>query len=56
MGPLAWLGWLSPILVGASVGATAMMLITGLRLLRLRGAAARSRPVIDEAPAARKGF
>ena len=29
MGPLAWLGWLSPILVGASVGATAMMIITG---------------------------
>jgi len=39
MGPLAWFGWLSPILVGASVGATAMMLITGLRLLRVRGAA-----------------
>ncbi|HSY94049.1 MAG TPA: CDP-alcohol phosphatidyltransferase family protein [Steroidobacteraceae bacterium] len=37
MGPLAWFGWLSPILVGASVGATAMMLITGLRLLRVRG-------------------
>jgi phosphatidylglycerophosphate synthase len=37
MGPLAWLDCLSPILVGASVGATAMMLITGLRLLRVRG-------------------
>jgi len=36
MGPLAWLGWLGPILIGASVGATAMMLITGFRLLRLR--------------------
>ncbi len=36
MGPLAWLGWLGPILIGASVGATAMMLITGVRLLRLR--------------------
>jgi phosphatidylglycerophosphate synthase len=36
MGPLAWLGWLGPILIGASVGATAMMLITGYRLLRLR--------------------
>jgi phosphatidylglycerophosphate synthase len=40
MGPLAWLGWLSPILVGASVGATAMMLITGIRLQRLRRASA----------------
>ena len=38
MGPLAWLGWLSAILVGASVGATAMMIITGIRLLRLRRA------------------
>jgi archaetidylinositol phosphate synthase len=37
MGPLAWFGWLSPILVGASIGAPAMMLITGLRLLRVRG-------------------
>jgi phosphatidylglycerophosphate synthase len=36
MGPLAWLGWLGPVLIGASVGATAMMLITGVRLLRLR--------------------
>jgi phosphatidylglycerophosphate synthase len=36
MGPFAWLGWLGPILIGASVGATAMMFITGLRLLRLR--------------------
>ena len=35
MGPLAWLGWLSPILVGAAVGTTAMMAITGLRLRRL---------------------
>ena len=40
MGPLAWLGWLSPILVGASVGATAVMIITGVRLLRLKRAAA----------------
>jgi phosphatidylglycerophosphate synthase len=38
MGPAAWLGWLGPILIGASVGATAMMLITGVRLLRLRRA------------------
>ena len=35
MGPLAWLGWLSPILVGAAFGATAMMVLTGLRLHRL---------------------
>jgi len=35
MGPLAWLGWLAPILVGASVGATAMMLLTAIRLVRL---------------------
>ena len=40
MGPLAWLGWLSPILVGASVGATVVMLIQGVRLLRLKRAAA----------------
>jgi archaetidylinositol phosphate synthase len=40
MGPLAWLGWLSPILVGASVGATIVMIITGVRLLRLKRAAA----------------
>ncbi len=36
MAPLAWLGWLAPILIGASIGATAIMLITGIRLLRLR--------------------
>jgi archaetidylinositol phosphate synthase len=36
MGPFAWLGWLSFILIGASIGATIMMLITGVRLLRLR--------------------
>jgi archaetidylinositol phosphate synthase len=38
MGPLAWLGWLSPILVGTSVGATAVMIITGIRLQRMRRA------------------
>lgn len=32
MGPMAWLGWLSPIVLGAALGATAMMAITGLRL------------------------
>jgi archaetidylinositol phosphate synthase len=36
MGPLAWLGWLGPILVAASVGSTVAMLILGIRLLRLR--------------------
>ena len=35
MAPLAWLGWLSPILVGAAVGATAIMLVTAWRLQRL---------------------
>jgi hypothetical protein len=44
MGPLAWLGWLAPILVGASVGATAMMVITAIRLLRLPVAARDSSP------------
>ncbi len=32
MTPMAWLGWLAPILVGASVGTTVMMVITGVRL------------------------
>ncbi len=36
MGPFAWAGWLSFILVGASVGATVAMLIIGARLHRLR--------------------
>ena len=44
MGPLAWLGWLSPILVGASVGATAVMIITGVRLQRQRRALLRPAP------------
>ena len=35
LAPMAWLGWLLPILVGASIGATAMMLLTGWRLHRL---------------------
>ncbi len=35
LGPMAWLGWLLPILVGASVGATMMMLLTAWRLHRL---------------------
>ncbi len=36
MGPLAWLGWLSPILVGAAIGATVIMVITAVRLRQLR--------------------
>ena len=36
MGPFAWLGWLSPILVGAALGTTGMMLLTGVRLWRMR--------------------
>ena len=35
MGPLAWLGWLAPVVVGAAVGATVMMLLTGVRLRRM---------------------
>ena len=35
MAPLAWLNWLSPILVAAAIGTTAMMIITWLRLRRL---------------------
>jgi phosphatidylglycerophosphate synthase len=30
----AWLGWLAPLLVGASIGATAVMLLTGVRYWR----------------------
>jgi archaetidylinositol phosphate synthase len=40
MGPLAWLGWLGPILAGASVGATAAMVIMGIRLVRVKRAVA----------------
>jgi archaetidylinositol phosphate synthase len=39
LGPFAWLGWLSPVLVAASLGTTAMMLITAFRLSQLRHAA-----------------
>jgi archaetidylinositol phosphate synthase len=38
LAPIAWLGWLAPILVAACVGTTLIMLITGWRLLGLRGA------------------
>lgn len=33
--PLAWLGWLAPILVGAAIGGTLMALLTACRLYRL---------------------
>lgn len=33
--PLAWLGWLAPILVGAAIGATIVAILTGWRLMRL---------------------
>jgi archaetidylinositol phosphate synthase len=36
MGPLAWLGWLPPILIGATMGTTVMMIIIAVRLSRLR--------------------
>ena len=35
LGPLAWLGWLSPVVVGAAIGATGIMTLTGMRLRRL---------------------
>ena len=35
LGPAAWLGWLAPILVGASIGAPVMALISGLKLRKL---------------------
>jgi archaetidylinositol phosphate synthase len=42
LGPMAWLGWLSPILVAASIVTTFTMLIIGLRFLRVRGTTAQS--------------
>jgi len=38
MGPVAWLGWLAPIVLGAAVGATVVMVLTGARLRRLERA------------------
>ena len=35
MAPLAWLGWLLPVVVGAAIGGGGMMLVTGWRLWRL---------------------
>ena len=40
LGPLAWLDWLNLVLIGTAVGASAMMLVTGIRLQRLRRAEA----------------
>jgi phosphatidylglycerophosphate synthase len=40
MGPLAWLGWLGPILIGAAIGAPAVVVLTGIRLFRLTRSAA----------------
>jgi phosphatidylglycerophosphate synthase len=38
LGPLAWLGWLSLVLIGAAIGTTLMMIITAIRLLHARRA------------------
>jgi phosphatidylglycerophosphate synthase len=35
LAPLAWLGWLVPILVGAAIGGTLMAVLTAWRLFRL---------------------
>jgi phosphatidylglycerophosphate synthase len=35
IGPLAWLGWLSPVLIGAAIFATIIMVITAIRLRRM---------------------
>jgi choline kinase/phosphatidylglycerophosphate synthase len=35
MGPLAWLGWLSPVLIGAAVCASIIMVIIAVRLRRI---------------------
>ena len=42
MAPFAWLGWMAPVLVAATIGTTIMMIITWLRLRRLLAAAAPS--------------
>lgn len=38
LGPAAWLDWLAPILVGASIGAPVMALISWIKLRKLRAA------------------
>jgi archaetidylinositol phosphate synthase len=35
MAPIAWLGWLSPILVGAAFGTTAIAIVSAIRLWRM---------------------
>ena len=35
MGPLAWLGWLAPTLIGAAIATPIILAVTALRLLRL---------------------
>jgi hypothetical protein len=35
MAPLAWLDWLQPIVIGAAIGGSIMMILTGWRLWRL---------------------
>jgi archaetidylinositol phosphate synthase len=42
LGPMAWLGWLSPILVAASIVVTCTMVIMGLHFLRVRRDTAQS--------------
>ena len=39
LGPLAWLNWLSPVVVGTAVAVPVIMTVTGLRLRRLVRAA-----------------
>jgi hypothetical protein len=38
MAPCAWLGWLDPVLLGASIATPAITVVLGIRLLRLRRA------------------
>jgi hypothetical protein len=38
MAPCAWLGWLDPVLIGASIVAPVITALLGLRLLRLHRA------------------
>jgi phosphatidylglycerophosphate synthase len=35
MAPFAWLGWLAPVLIGAAVVSPVVVVVTGVRLLRL---------------------
>jgi phosphatidylglycerophosphate synthase len=38
MAPFAWLGWLNPVLLGASIATPVFMVVLGVRLFRLRRA------------------